>query len=565
MSLTADEVRPVPRVPGRALPAWALGLALITPLAVPYLTHFFLRPPGQIPTGFLQYDMPSYMAKAREYFDDGAVRLSYANPSSPSYDSPPIYFQPWTFALGAVARVTGADPAAVFIGFGVIAAWAYARVAVALYGEVVGWETPARRLGLVLFFWGGGLLAIAGLLRVALLRLPLREVFAFDPGKGWWALNAGRNIVYPTEALYHALFLGGVYLILRGRFATSVLVALLLSACHPFTGLELALTLGVWGLVEVGFLESGVVPRGAVAGYLGVLALHLAYYLGVLALFAEHRAVMRQWELPWNLDAVHFVPAYALVGACAAWPIRRYRLARRFFARPRNRLFLTWFAVAFALANHEFAIRPRQPLHFTKGYIWIPLFLMGAETIVGLLGRALGDRPRWRGLLVLAAIGGVWLSDNLLWFAAFPARAAFGRPSADVVVTPDQRAVLRWLGRHYPRHHRTLVLSQDRLIGELVITYTPLRSWVAHAYETPEVAARGAELEALFRDGTFQESWETQPVLVVLAGASGPGPPPSWLTERGARPVFRAGGLQVFEIASRRARGAPDSVTVRRP
>src|SRR6266704_3622578 len=63
------------------------------------------------------------------------------------------------------------------------------------------------------------------------------------------------------------------------------------------------------------------------------------------------------------------------------WPIRRFALAKEFFRIPRNRLLAIWALVAFILANHEFAIRPIQPLHFDRGYIWIPLFLMGARSL----------------------------------------------------------------------------------------------------------------------------------------------------------------------------------------
>ena len=58
---------------------WLFCLALLTPVLLFYACHFCGRPN---PTGFIQYDMPYYMANAREYFDRGGFRLFYSNPFS---------------------------------------------------------------------------------------------------------------------------------------------------------------------------------------------------------------------------------------------------------------------------------------------------------------------------------------------------------------------------------------------------------------------------------------------------------------------------------------------------
>jgi hypothetical protein len=65
---------------------WLWAAALASPVFWPYLSHWLRQTEDLRATGFLQVDMPSYMAHAREYFDAGG--LTYGNPSSPFYDTP---------------------------------------------------------------------------------------------------------------------------------------------------------------------------------------------------------------------------------------------------------------------------------------------------------------------------------------------------------------------------------------------------------------------------------------------------------------------------------------------
>ena len=73
-----------------------LSLALFAPALLPYAAHFAFPPPGRMPTGFIDYDLPYYLANAREHFDDGRFHFFYSNPFDPNYASPRIYVQPMT-------------------------------------------------------------------------------------------------------------------------------------------------------------------------------------------------------------------------------------------------------------------------------------------------------------------------------------------------------------------------------------------------------------------------------------------------------------------------------------
>ena len=139
----------------------------------------------------------------------------------------------------------------------------------------------------------------------------VQKVFVLDPFGGWWGLNFGHNMVYPTEALYHSLSFGCFLCLLRRRYALAAVLALIFSWSHPYSGVEILLILVSWSAFELFFVQQGAVPVGFFAAVLTVLGLHFGYYLVFLTRFPEHRALMKTLALPWLLQAANFLPAYA--------------------------------------------------------------------------------------------------------------------------------------------------------------------------------------------------------------------------------------------------------------
>jgi len=521
---------------------WFLSFLLITPALIPYLTHYFIGIDGLVPTGFIHEDWVYYMANGREFFDEG-FHLSYGNPFGPSYDMPRIYFQPLMLLLGTVWRVTGWDPGVVFVLVGFVAAVVCARVAIALYREVIGLESWAQRLGLVTFFWGGGVLAIAGFVYNVVTHEPLIRVFRFEPEAGWWFLNFGRNLILPTEATYHALFFACILFVLRNQYRAAALFALLLSISHPFTGLELLMILCVWSFVEV-FLARGTnVPRGFLYTCCLLVALHVGYYLVFLNRFPEHRIVVEQWAQPWVLRPQNFIPAYLIVGALAFLELRRIDRLHAFLALPRNRLFLLWFLVVFLLANHQIFIRPVQPVHFERGYIWTALFLIGGQQLIRLFA---GLTRRRFGVLGMILFVAVFLSDNALWLGVFPVRTFKG-----IRLTEDQASLLNWMNSK--ENNGSVILAQHNLIGYLAPVYTSLRAWWCHPYITPYAKQRWDEQKSLFVEDKFLQQWDSLRLLVVFVGAMPDERKPQWLIDRAAERVWQSSSYTVFRINPRSA------------
>jgi hypothetical protein len=533
----------------RELVRWGWAIVLALPAALPYLTHYlYAKAHGLIPTGFLIRDMPYYMANARAHFAGGHFHLLYQLPFSPYDNTPAIYFQPHTLLLALMWKLSHLEVNVVFLIFSALAAVVCARVAMALYEQLLGLNTLSKRIGLLLFFWGGGALFLSGAIKLWLIGpgaepMEFERLFDVDPFRGLWFLNFGRNLIFGTEAYYHALFFAAVLLVFRRRFIASAIVALLLSMSHPFTGMELLLILLAWAILESLILRSRQMPAWYGFAIAALLGLHLAYYLGFLQRSPEHASVAKAWEQAYILHFVNAVAAYGFVLILAIATIRTRARFTAYFEQPSHRLLAVWFVVAFALANHDLVMKPLQPLHFTRGYIWTPLFLIGAPALIALLGYL-----RTRGMVVapiaIAAIVLLFLLDNGMWLTTL-----YKRPNVITdgpMLTPPRWELIQKLKD--PKYACDLVLSQDLDIGYLVTAYTPLRSWYSHFANTPYLQERVDQLRALFSEGVYLDEWRTRPCIIVLRKDYTPAPPP-WLNDIGARLIEENEAFRVYQVA----------------
>jgi len=355
------------------------------------------------------------------------------------------------------------------------------------------------------------------------LRTTVTGLFDFDPAQGWWFLNLGRNLVFPTEAYYHALVLGSIVMVIRKNFRAALWLTLILSLSHPFTGLQFLLILLAWCCVEMGLVKNTTIPVGFPLMLLALLVFHLTYNIILLNQFPEHRALFVQWGYDWGEGASVFFPAYALVGFFAWRSMRNWKLACELFRSPANRLFLTWFVVSFLLVHHDLLIAPRQPLHFDRGYIWAPLFLLGVGPLLGVLQGCFNLRSR---LLSVAAMGGVFLmglSDNIAWFGLHSAMALGPRWGITWLgddgfrLSTPQRQLYAWLMSR-PEPHTELLVTPDNNtpLVYLAMAYTDYRAWYSHYASTPFANQRQREIADYFHNGTIPPGWRGRTVLLIL-------------------------------------------------
>lgn len=524
--------------PPRFVPRTLFAALLLAPVVLFYWAHFHPNDAQAVPTGFIQYDQPYYMANARQYLDGATDGLRYTLPFSPSADSRPIHFQPQTWLLAGLLRITGSDLGALFMAFGMVAALLCVLLALRVLDIAVG--TPSPPLLTLLFVWGGGLLALAGLgfgllhgqgwHRAAL------GAFRFDPGSGWWFMNLGRNLVFPMEAYYHSIFFGMVLLLSRNRMVAAALMATLLALSHPFTGVAGLLVLLSWGAWERFLQRSTMVSVAWLCAIAAVLLLLLAWHGILLPSDAEHKSVMDQWRLPWMVEAISALPAYALVGLMAAARLRSKDRIKGFLAQPLNRLLIAWALVFLLLENHELVMEPIQPAHFTRGYAWTALFLIGAPALMEGWNWMKGRALRWGVTLTVVAL---MLLDNTAWFAlrAIESRSGTGD---GIRISADHIALNHWLEEELPEEE--LLVSEDPMVAYLALVYTHHRAFYSHFANTPFAERRLASVTDYFDGRISDPMLEQEHIAIAMNGTR----PFVW-AERGER-VFSNAAFSVYRM-----------------
>jgi len=203
---------------------------------------------------------------------------------------------------------------------------------------------------------------------------------------------------------------------------------------------------------------------------------------------------------------------------------------------------LVWFAVIFGLTQHDLVMPPRQPLHFAHGYDWMALFFLAAPGLLAALDKLCGIGSRIGRVAALAFFLAAFLSDNLLWFASF------ADPSVQryaIALTRDEKNVLEWLDSHASAP--AYVASTDQWINYLTPTYTNVRSWSGHDYNTPHVAERRAEVAAAFSGGKPVPT--ANPVYYV------PSRTLPWAAPSGSRLVYSNSSYDVWLFERARAPG----------
>jgi len=306
-----------------------------------------------------------------------------------------------------------------------------------------------------------------------------KSLFFFDPKGGWWMLNFGRNLVYPTEAYYHGVFLFAILFLVRRRFGVALALTALLSL---FTGLSLVLIVATYAALEL-TMRSGAASGRLLLGAIAIGAFHVGYYLVFLSQSADHRALRSQWEIDWPYLRWTYGPALYLVGFVAFTRFTRWASARQILTDPRSPLLLVWLAIVFGLTQHDLLVKPMQPIHFAHGYDWIALFFLAAPAMVRAFEKLSGP--------ALAACVILLLSDNLLWLASF----ASPIQRYAISLTPGESSTLAWLRQN--TKSGDLVIADDNRINYLTSTYSPAWTWYGHVHNTPNAKDRRREIDAM--------------------------------------------------------------------
>jgi hypothetical protein len=477
---------------------------LLLPVFLFYAGYTYNHAAGLEPTGFIQYDNVGYAAYARQYVQE-EFHLLYANPFNDGPGYARIYFQTQNIILAGLMQM-GMDPGWALCLFSVLFSFFSFYVLLLLYDALhpgAPFRTPTR----VLLAWGGGLLVVAGALALPFVQNGehiLDRLFYLDPARGWWGLNFGRSLLFSLESYYHFLFFASLLLAWKGRWPAAAVVAFLLSFSHPFTGIHLLLVLSLWVFTGRLLARQHDIPAWTLAAFPLLAALHVGYYLVYLPGFPDHRLVSTQYALNWNYRWYHFGPAYAPVFALFIGSV--FLQGRKaFLARPANRLLLCLAFVSLLLSNHEWFLKPMQPIHFARGYEWTAYFLMGVPALHLLFNKLRGKRWLYYAVIGLFLLdNGLWIGNNIISRADSPSTA---------YVTEEQRRVLQIMDA--ASSPQTLVIGSGDL-PYLATVYTRAYPWHSHPFTTPAYARKKAAFQAFIQNGRVDSSWRGRPAILLF-------------------------------------------------
>ena len=431
--------------------------------------------------------------RAKEVFESRVPNgFAYPNPYDADPAAPSIYAHWFLWGLGLLPATLNADPGDVLLAVTFFAAILFSAMTWQLVRVRCRMDSSSHG-PFLLAMWGGGLLSAGGLIAGLFGRTDaVSTLLQFDPGRGLWFLSWGRNAFFATEAVYHALVAGCWICELKGRRIGGTIFCAALATTHPWSGLELLLMLCLWRGVQW-MHHRNRVNTAYLLVIVTMLATFLGYYKLWLPQFSHHQKLERAWELDWSLSWLSAVLGYSLVlipAAARVW--RSFSFASiRLPLQNADRFLLCALSVAVGLVFHDRLVRPVQPLHFTRGYIWMPLFLLGLPVLQEWWQRAVAGGQMLR--LATMSLVLLFVADNVS-FAVIHSDWLISE-SSGFHLTADDRAILQHLHRYQTG---AVVLSESRDLNYLMPTYASVRPWVGHPFNTPDNNMRRELMARIF-------------------------------------------------------------------
>lgn len=485
------------------------SLILSLPVMILYMLHFFPAVHGMQSTGFIQPDMPTYMANARQYADGDHNGIAYSNPYDFHKESPKIYFQPQLYVLGLLLKWDSIDPGYAFAVCGLLCTFLGFIVLqnfLDVYCPSEGW---LRVFLLCTAAWGGGCLVLMSLTSSLIGGKP-PCFFLYEPFDGWWFFNLGRNFVYPTEAIYHLITLLLFLCVFLQKTRWTLILTWLIALCHPWTGIQYASILFAYTTFEYFFMKSERFTIQTVMLFSTPLLYSMIYTLVFLPSFLSHRLLLDQLSLDWSMKWPTILCAYGPIGIIAAIRFRDKNRFVEWFADPFNRFLAFSVGISFILANHEFLFSPKQPLHFTRGHVWTPLCLLALPVLADVWRSLFRKRKRLLCGFVTICFAIVILSDNMVWFLSNYFKIQ--QSSHEIRLSDSYLELFEFIKSG---HGKPIIVSDDLYFSFLTATYTPARPYVGHWYNTPEIKRKKKAVIDFFVNGKEPEELRNLPCWVV--------------------------------------------------
>ncbi len=473
---------------------WKWVFLSILPVAIVSLSilYWYVKPtPGEVFLGFAQVEQPVYLVLSKTFAQEGSF-VFYSSPYAVE-DFPRIYTHLLPVILGGLWRLTGIPllalwwlvrlvlgPLMFFLSFQILRVYVH--------------EEKYLVPGAFLLAFGGGMAYLHALLG------SLGSGGDFMTGwmllerpYDWWFTNLFRVAYYPFEVFNHVLFFSSIYLFLKKRYFPSVIVFFLTWWAHPFTGAQLTAVYLAFFLVEISLYRRPLAKTAL--PFLGVALIFVLYYLVWIPSFPLAREIMASFRL--STSAGHLSPLLypSAWGMFLFLPLLN---GQGIFRGEKTRFLIYWVLVDLALINHDLLVQPGfQPMHFTRGYLFLPLAIL---SLLGIKSR-LQDRDRASLVLLLLVV--LSLPDNALFLYKF---TTLGGDEVEVNpsyhlnplrIKDSQWDILQRLGER----EKQVVLASDNIINFLLPLYTDHDTLLGHPDYVPYFETKLASARRYFRTG----------------------------------------------------------------
>ena len=548
--------------PGAVRDVWPVWLALALLTTLPYVAAALRSPSGYTFSGVLTAydDTFTYFAWMRQGAD-GHLLMCDPFTSEPQRCE---FFLPLWNMLGFISRVTHIPIAMTFNGARLFAALALLIVARSVVWTVVRSRTLVQ-YSLWLYVMSGGF----GWLVYALKNSG--NLFGAVEASGSADLNLPEAIAF-RSVFSQVHFTVGVILLCgaiklffsalvekkasRGLFA-GMLVSLL-AVVHPYMVFVVCGIAGV-SLAALPWLKDK--RKAARVNYYSAAGAAAAFFAGTLpgVAYASYlnrsNEVLREWlrvtdtfsPPPWE-----YALGFGIVGALAVCGLRL--MWNRHV--PYGRLPLIWALVQAALLYAPVSIQRR----FIEG-LQLPLAIAASVALFWIARRVFKGpaAARNRKVFLVCAITFASLTNVGFVIGQMVARGAVsGSADPRRYLQADLVAAFDWLRAN---SEPDAVLFSSYLTGNVAPSMTGLRVFLGHYAQTLRSDEKGAQVTAFYSnamtDETAKKLLADHRVLYVIYGhferaISSAFAPPDWL-----KLVYRAGDVEVFEVAEVRGSGPP--------
>lgn len=449
--------------------------------------------------GLPHIDVLVYYACAREPWDEHRW-LRYASPYSSLADSPAVYSHLVFLLIGAVWKVAGS----VFATDQLLRA-VCGTLTLFLGALVVRRATPAHLRDMpislacmALVIAGGGLAWCAATFNVLLdatystfvdhQYLPLLDWIGNWPGEwelaegcyGEWGASLPRVIFSVPECVYHVLFFGSLLLLLSGQWQMCVVLAALTWWSHPYTGFLLGTILIIYYLVRC--IRREPRSRAPLLIVLLVQMCFLAYYMLYLPRFPEHRAVLKQMsEFGATMLVSKMLPAYGLLIVFTL--IYLLSAQGRGYGDSGQLLMVCWLICDLLLIfSDHFVSLSIQPMHFSRGYLYVPLAYFTLRALQQFRWSSLTKR---RQLVCAAGLLALQLPDTFGYYMRLPTQ--FNHLGTEMAVSKDVADCLKDLDDALPEPTTIHIMPSAFLPGaeQLLALWSHHRPYLGHSFNTP--------------------------------------------------------------------------------